>query len=52
MIRFPTIEDADVEAVIALWRAENDHIRGFYEKLGYETDPVLYMGRRITGEGE
>jgi ribosomal protein S18 acetylase RimI-like enzyme len=30
-----------------LVRAENDAIRGFYEKLGYEINPVLCMGRRI-----
>ncbi len=30
-----------------LVRAENEMVRGFYEKLGYEIDPVLCMGRRI-----
>ncbi len=30
-----------------LVRAENDEVRGFYEKLGYEINPVLCMGRRI-----
>ena len=30
-----------------LVRSENDDVRGFYEKLGYEIDPVLCMGRRI-----
>jgi len=28
-------------------RAENDKVRGFYEKLGYEVNPVLCMARRI-----
>lgn len=30
-----------------LVRAESEMVRGFYEKLGYEIDPVLCMGRRI-----
>lgn len=30
-----------------LVRAENEMVRGFYEKLGYEINPVLCMGRRI-----
>ena len=30
-----------------LVRAENEAVRGFYEKLGYEINPVLCMGRRI-----
>ncbi|MFT3989446.1 GNAT family acetyltransferase [Aestuariivirga sp.] len=32
-----------------LVRAENEKVRGFYEKLGYEVNPVLCMARRITG---
>ena len=32
-----------------LVRAENEAVRGFYEKLGYEIDPVLCMGRKIDG---
>jgi ribosomal protein S18 acetylase RimI-like enzyme len=30
-----------------LVRAENEAVRGFYEKLGYEVNPVLCMARRI-----
>ena len=30
-----------------LVRAENQKVRGFYEKLGYEVSPVLCMARRI-----
>ena len=30
-----------------LVRAENEAVRGFYETLGYEINPVLCMGRRI-----
>ncbi len=30
-----------------LVRAENARVRAFYEKLGYEVNPVLCMGRRI-----
>lgn len=30
-----------------LARAENEAVRGFYEKLGYEINPVLCMGRKI-----
>jgi len=30
-----------------LVRAENEAVRGFYEKLGYEINPVLCMGRKI-----
>lgn len=32
-----------------LVRAENDKVRGFYEALDYEVNPVLCMARRITG---
>ncbi|HUR43726.1 MAG TPA: GNAT family acetyltransferase [Aestuariivirga sp.] len=32
-----------------LVRAENTQIRGFYEKLGYEVNPVMCMARRIDG---
>ena len=31
-----------------LVRAENEKVRGFYEKLDYEVNPVLCMARRIT----
>jgi ribosomal protein S18 acetylase RimI-like enzyme len=30
-----------------LVRAENEKMRGFYERLGYEVNPVLCMARRI-----
>lgn len=30
-----------------LVRAENDAVRGFYEKLGYDVNPVLCMARKI-----
>jgi len=30
-----------------LVRAENEAVRGFYERLGYEVNPVLCMARRI-----
>jgi len=32
-----------------LVRTENEKVRGFYEKLGYEINPVFCMARRITG---
>lgn len=32
-----------------LVRSENEKVRGFYEKLGYEINPVLCMGRKIAG---
>lgn len=32
-----------------LVRSENDKVRGFYEALGYEVNPVMCMARRITG---
>lgn len=31
-----------------LVRAENEKVRGFYEKLGYEVNPVLCMARKIA----
>ena len=31
-----------------LVRSENDRVRGFYEALGYEVNPVFCMARRIT----
>jgi ribosomal protein S18 acetylase RimI-like enzyme len=31
-----------------LVRAENDRVRGFYERMGYEVNPVLCMARRIA----
>lgn len=31
-----------------LVRAENDRVRGFYEAIGYEVNPVFCMARRIT----
>jgi ribosomal protein S18 acetylase RimI-like enzyme len=34
-----------------LVRAENEKVRGFYEALGYEVNPVLCMARKI-GCGE
>ena len=33
-----------------LIRTENEQVRGFYGTLGYETNPVICMARRI-GEG-
>ena len=33
-----------------LVRAENEKVRGFYEALGYEVNPVLCMARRITAD--
>lgn len=30
-----------------LVRAENEKVRGFYQKLGYEVNPVLCMARKI-----
>jgi ribosomal protein S18 acetylase RimI-like enzyme len=32
-----------------LVRSENEAVRSFYEKLGYEVNPVFCMARRITG---
>jgi ribosomal protein S18 acetylase RimI-like enzyme len=31
-----------------LVRAENAEVRGFYERLGYEVNPVMCMGRRFA----
>jgi ribosomal protein S18 acetylase RimI-like enzyme len=31
-----------------LVRAENETVRGFYEALGYEVNPVLCMARKIS----
>lgn len=31
-----------------LVRAENEMVRGFYERMGYEVNPVLCMARRIV----
>ena len=33
-----------------LVRAENEKVRGFYETLGYEVNPVLCMARKIAAE--
>jgi ribosomal protein S18 acetylase RimI-like enzyme len=33
-----------------LLRAENHEVRGFYEALGYEVNPVLCMARRLAQE--
>jgi hypothetical protein len=33
-----------------LVRAENTQVRGFYEALGYEVNPVLCMARKIVEE--
>ena len=35
--------------VTLLVRTDNEHVRGFYEKLGYEVNPVLCMARKIAG---
>ncbi len=40
----------DVTKINILVRAENEAVRGFYEKLGYEINPVLCMGRKIEAE--
>ena len=31
-----------------LIRAENEKVRGFYERLGYEINPVMCMARKIV----
>lgn len=41
----------DVTKINILVRAENEAVRGFYEKLGYEINPVMCMGRKIETEG-
>jgi ribosomal protein S18 acetylase RimI-like enzyme len=33
-----------------LVRAENAAVKGFYEALGYEVNPVLCMARKITSD--
>ena len=33
-----------------LVRSENEKVRGFYESLGYEINPVMCMGRRIIAD--
>ena len=33
-----------------LVRAENEKVKGFYEALGYEVNPVLCMARRIVAD--
>lgn len=43
------LRDRGVWKINLLVRAENEKMRGFYEKLGYEVNPVLCMGRRIDG---
>jgi ribosomal protein S18 acetylase RimI-like enzyme len=35
-----------------LVRSENVRVRGFYEALGYEVNPVLCMARKIAPAGE
>ena len=40
----------DVTKINLLVRAENEAVRGFYEKLGYEINPVMCMGRKIVAE--
>ena len=37
-----------VRKINLLVRPENEKVRGFYEKLGYEINPVLCMARKIT----
>ena len=39
-----------VTKINILVRAENEAVRGFYEKLGYEINPVMCMGRKIEAE--
>lgn len=34
-----------------LVRAENESVRGFYERMGYEINPVMCMARRIDPQG-
>jgi ribosomal protein S18 acetylase RimI-like enzyme len=35
-----------------LVRAENEAVRGFYEALGYEVNPVMCMARRIVPQDQ
>lgn len=41
------LEARGVWKVNLLVRSENDKVRGFYERLGYEVNPVFCMARRI-----
>jgi hypothetical protein len=41
------LERRGVWKVNLLVRAENDRVKTFYERLGYEVNPVLCMARRI-----
>jgi ribosomal protein S18 acetylase RimI-like enzyme len=42
--------DRGVWKVNLLVRAENVAVKGFYESLGYEVNPVLCMARKITAD--
>jgi ribosomal protein S18 acetylase RimI-like enzyme len=42
------LAERGVWKVNLLVRAENEAVRGFYEALGYEVNPVLCMARRVT----
>lgn len=43
------LADHGVRKVNLLVRAENSAVKGFYESLGYEVNPVLCMARKIEG---
>ena len=43
------LRERGVWKINLLVRAENADVRGFYEKLGYEVNPVMCMARRIDG---
>jgi ribosomal protein S18 acetylase RimI-like enzyme len=44
------LAERGVWKVNLLVRAENAAVKGFYEALGYEVNPVMCMARRITGQ--
>lgn len=41
------LEQQGVWKINLLVRAENEKVRGFYEAIGYEVNPVMCMARRI-----
>ena len=49
--RRPGCGSSGVWKVNLLVRAENAAVKGFYEALGYEVNPVLCMARKIEQEG-
>ena len=42
------LSEREVWKVNLLVRAENAAVKGFYESLGYEVNPVLCMARKIN----